>query len=150
MLPARDPDKRAGGLHLVFLASPLAVRDSLAQIMAAPPLRGLSPEARGIAELVLAEVLNNVVEHAYPAEPGPVAVTLTPVAADIHCLVVDQGLAMPSGKLPEGKLPAVGTPLESLPEGGFGWYLILSLTRDLSYVRVGGSNRLSFLLASDS
>lgn len=149
MLPAPDQDETAGGLHLIFLASPPAVRDSLAQILAAPPLRGLSPEARSTAELVLAEVLNNVVEHAYPVGPGPVAVTLTPAPAGIRCLVVDHGLAMPGGTLPTGKLPAVGTALECLPEGGFGWHLIRSLTRELTYFRTGGSNRVSFLLPQE-
>ena len=147
MLPAPDQAGTAGGLHLVFLASPLAVRNSLAQMLVAPPLRDLSPDARGTAELVLAEVLNNVVEHAYPGGSGPVAVTLVPMSAGIHCLVVDQGLAMPGGTLPEGNLPALETALETLPEGGFGWHLIRSLTRDLAYVRTGSSNRVSFLLA---
>lgn len=149
MLPAPDQDGTAGRLHLAFLASPLAVRDSLARMLAAQPLRSLSPDARGTAEIVLAEVLNNLVEHAYPDGPGPVSVTLIPVAEGIHCLVVDHGLAMPGGKLPEGKLPAVETRLERQPEGGFGWHLIRRLTRDLTYVRTGGSNRLSFLLAQD-
>lgn len=149
MLPAPDQDGTAGGLHLVFPASQLAVRESLAQMLAAPLLRDLSPDARSTAELVLAEVLNNVVEHAYPVAPGPVAVTLIPMSDGIRCLVVDHGLAMPGGTLPEGKLPALGTALENLPEGGFGWHLIRSLTLDLTYVRTGSSNRVSFLLALD-
>lgn len=150
MLPAPDQAGTAGGLHLAFLASPLAVRNSLAQMLAAPALRGLSPDARGTVELVLAEVLNNVTEHAYDGRPGPVAVTLVPVAAGIHCVVVDQGLVMPGGTLPEGNPPDLGTPLETLPEGGFGWHMIRSLTRELAYVRTGGSNRVSFLLPLDA
>jgi serine/threonine-protein kinase RsbW len=146
MLPARDSDRRAEGLHLVLQASPLAVRDSLAQMLAAPPLRDLSPDARGTAEVVLAEVLNNIAEHAYPDGPGPVVVTLTPVTAGTQCLVVDQGIAMPGARLPEGRLPSANTGLDDLPEGGFGWHLIHSLTRDLAYVRDGSCNRLRFLL----
>ncbi len=146
MQPARESDKGAEGLHLVLQASPLAVRDSLLQMLAAPPLSDLSPDARGTAEVVLAEVLNNIAEHAYPAGPGPVAVALTPVAAGTHCLVIDQGAAMPGDRLPEGRLPIADSGLEDLPEGGFGWHLIHSLTRDLAYVRAGGCNRLSFLL----
>lgn len=149
MQPARDPDGRVDGVHLVFLASPVLVRDSLAQMLAGPPLRDLSPDARGTAQLVLAEVLNNVAEHAYAERPGPVAVTLTPVAAGTLCLVVDHGFGMPGGHLPEGKPPAVDTALEDLPEGGFGWHLIRSLTRDLTYARTGQGNRLSFLLPHD-
>ncbi len=150
MLPARDPDRRGDGLHLVFMASPPAVRDSLAQMLAAQPLRDLSPDGRGTAELVLAEVLNNIAEHSYPVAPGPVSVTLTPVDGGTQCLVVDQGVPMPGGHLPEGHLPSADTALEDLPEGGFGWHLIYSLTQDMAYVRIHGSNRLSFLLPRDS
>lgn len=150
MQPAPDPKRHADSLHLVFLASPTAVRDSLAQMLASPPLSDLSPDARGTAELVLAEVLNNVAEHAYRAGPGPVAVTLKAVAAGVQCLVVDQGAAMPDGTLPEGRLPSADVALDDLPEGGFGWHLIRGLTSDLTYVRTGGSNRLGFLLGADS
>jgi serine/threonine-protein kinase RsbW len=149
MQPARDPQARSDGLHLVFPASQVAVRHSLARLMSEPPLRDLSPDRRGTAELVLAEVLNNVAEHAYADGAGPVAVTLTPVAAGICCQVVDQGAAMPAGRLPDGILPATDTALADLPEGGFGWHLIRSLTRDLSYARSDGCNRLSFLLPHD-
>jgi serine/threonine-protein kinase RsbW len=153
MQPARDPHGGTGrgaeGFHLVFLASPAAIRDTLARMLAGPPLRDLPPDARGTAELVLAEVLNNVAEHAYAEGPGPVAVTLTAGPTGIGCLIVDQGSAMPGGRLPEGVLPRADTALADLPEGGFGWHLIHSLTRDLAYVRTGGCNRLSFLLPQD-
>lgn len=150
MLPARDPHGWAKGIHLVFQASPVAVRDSLSQMLAMRPLLDLSPDARGTAELVLAEVLNNVAEHAYVDGTGPVEVTLTPVAAGLCCLVVDQGSAMPGDQLPDGTLPEVDSTLEGLPEGGFGWHLIRTLTRDLAYRRSDGRNRLSFVLPRDS
>lgn len=146
MQPARDVQPPPGGLHLTFMASPFAVRDSLAHMLAAPPLCDLPPDARGMAELVLAEVLNNVAEHAYSDAPGPVSVTLAAVAGGTQCLVVDEGAAMPGGQVPLGHLPNATTGMQELPEGGFGWHLIHSLTRDLSYVRIGSCNRLSFLL----
>ena len=142
-----EPDSLASGLHLVLTADPISVRQGLARMLALPPLAGLPLEDRGTAELVLAEVLNNVAEHAYAGSAGVVAVTLAPVPAGISCLIVDQGVAMPEGQLPEGKLPGgPDTAFEDLPEGGFGWYLIRTLTQDLSYVRTGDSNRLSFTL----
>jgi len=149
MQPARDVQFPAGGLHLTFTASPFDVRDSLAQMLATPPLCDLPASMRGMAELVLAEVLNNVAEHAYPAGPGPVTVTLTPVAGGTQCLIVDQGLAMPGGRVPVGDLPSATTDVGDLPEGGFGWHLIHSLTRDLTYQRTGACNRLSFLLPNE-
>ena len=103
------------------------------------PVCDLPPEQKHTVELVLAEVLNNIAEHAYADAPGHVAVTVVLVADGIACEVVDEGAAMPGGALPEGNLPE-----EHLPEGGFGWHLIRSLTRDVAYRRQRGTNRLTF------
>ena len=132
---------------MAFLATPIAVRDSLAQMLALPPLCALGEDGRGTAELVLAEVLNNVAEHAYGEATGPVTVCLARTDGGVRCVIVDQGQAMPGGILPEGRLPpAAEVPLDDLPEGGFGWFLIRSLTQDLRYSRVDGCNRLHFVL----
>ena len=146
MQPAPETDSR-NHLHLEFQADPASVREALARLMSVPPLSNLSDAGRGAAELVLAEVLNNVAEHAYPDRPGPVAVTLRQGRHGVSCLIVDQGAAMPRGTPPEGRLPDMaGLALDDLPEGGFGWHLIRSLTQDLRYSRTGGCNRLCFLL----
>jgi serine/threonine-protein kinase RsbW len=142
-----DPDIRSNRLHLVLAANPVSVREGLMRMLAVPPLAGLPPQDRGTVELVLAEVLNNVAEHAYAGGAGTVAVTLAPVPAGISCLIVDHGAAMPEGSLPEGNLPDVpGAALADLPEGGFGWHLIRTLTQDLAYVRTGGVNQLGFTI----
>jgi serine/threonine-protein kinase RsbW len=52
---------------------------------------------------------------------------------------------MPKETLPEGRLIARAD-VSNLPEGGFGWFLIRALSRDLDYRRVGGRNLLSFRL----
>ena len=136
-----------GGAHLVLASDPLAVRDALRALIAAQPLRDLSPSGRGTAELALAEALNNIVEHAYAATPGLIEVTLAPCPTGIACRIEDAGSAMPGGHLPAGRLPdCIGVPTDDLPEGGFGWSLIRSLTVDLRYERAGGRNRLTFTL----
>jgi serine/threonine-protein kinase RsbW len=145
MPPAPDPAPEAGmggqTFQLVIAADPLAVRDGLARLTAAPPFASLPVNHRATAELVLAEVLNNVAEHAYPSDGGTVSVSLRLTAAGLSCLVTDTGQPMPGGTLPKGILPRV-----ELPEGGFGWHLIRSLTQNLHYARSGGQNRLSFLI----
>lgn len=152
MLPARDQTQRTEELHLVFLASPATIRENLGHLMQARPLSDLSDDSRASAELVLAEVLNNIAEHAYTDGRGPVSLSLVRAGNGIACLVVDQGAAMPGGTLPGGAMPDASLPLspdlalEDLPEGGFGWHLIRSLTQDLAYRRTGGCNRLSFTL----
>jgi serine/threonine-protein kinase RsbW len=76
-----------------------------------------------------------------------VAVTLSRQPHGLACLIVDSGVSLPDGVIPAGLLPGMAdVALEDLPEGGFGWYLIRSLTRDLAYTRDQGVNRLSFIL----
>ena len=119
MQPARDQTHRTEELHLVFLACPVSIRENLAHLMQARPLSDLSDDSRGSAELVLAEVLNNVAEHAYPEGQGPVSISLVRAAAGISCLIVDQGAPMPGGALPVGQPPpAQDAALEDMPEGG--------------------------------
>lgn len=144
MPPAPDPRSI---MQLTIPADPTAVRDGLIRLVAAPPLSELDPDHRGTAELVLAEVLNNVAEHAYAGGPGDVSVTLQRDPQGLHCLVVDSGVPMPDGNPPVGRLPGgPDTALEDLPEGGFGWHLIRSLTLELLYARQDGQNRLSFVV----
>ena len=44
---------------------------------------------------------------------------------------------MPNGQPPFGFAPDVTVALDDLPEGGFGWFLIKDLARDVSYERQG-------------
>lgn len=147
MQPAPEPERRGEDLHLAFTAGPALVRGHLARMLALAPLSGLSDERRGVAEMVLAEVLNNVAEHAYADQPGPVSVRISQTAQGLGFLIVDRGRPMPGGRLPDGRLPGgPTTALEDLPEGGFGWHLIRSLTTDLGYARRDGCNHLQFTL----
>jgi serine/threonine-protein kinase RsbW len=141
MQPAHDPFTRADTHDLVIRAEPSSVRAALRRITTAVPVCNLSGDQRGTVELVLAEVLNNVAEHAYADAAGHVAVTVALIPDGLACEVMDEGAAMPDGQPPEGRLPE-----GDLPEGGFGWHLIRSLTCDLAYRRQRGSNRLSFVI----
>ena len=141
MLPAHDPFTRPDTHDLVIRAEPSSVRAALQTITAAQPVCDLTDDQRGTVEIVLAEVLNNVAEHAYAYAAGPVAVTVALIPGGLACDVMDEGAPMPGGQLPEGRLPD-----GDLPEGGFGWHLIRSLTQDLSYRRQRGTNRLGFVI----
>jgi len=149
MPQAPELEVRPDGLHLAITADPVSIRDGLARMLAVPPLALMKPDARSMAELVLAEVLNNVAEHAYAERTGTVEITLVKVAGGLSCLIVDHGVAMPGGALPKGSLPGKRSTLpEDLPEGGFGWHLIRKLTRSLDYSRIGNENRLNFTLST--
>jgi serine/threonine-protein kinase RsbW len=125
-----------------------AVRQGLAQMFCRPVLARLTPESRGALEIVLAEVLNNIAEHAYARFPGQIEVLVTAHESFLFIRTQDHGLAMPNQELPGGKLSAA-TEIQDLPEGGFGWFLIRSLTQDLTYLRQDDANILSFCMDVD-
>ena len=140
------PKRQAEGLAtavLIFDGDVVSVRGGLSELFAFPSLARLSEDSRGTVEIVLAEVLNNIAEHAYARFPGKIEVWVTAHDSLLLVRVADSGLPMPGGELPGGKLSGA-TEIQDLPEGGFGWFLIRSLTRELTYLREGGHNRLSF------
>lgn len=132
-------------MHLVIASDLLAVRTALENVLASPPMRDMNDDARGTAEIVLAEVLNNIVEHAYADAKGEIQVSLHPKPDGVFVAVSDQGRALPNEALPQGNPPQSDSDL-GLPEGGFGWFLIRSLVQSLSYQRKGANNHLTFLL----
>lgn len=132
-------------MQITIESDPIAVRNSLATLLACPILRSLDDTTRDTAEIVLAEVFNNIVEHAYANNSGEINVTLHQQSEGIYVVVCDSGHPLPLGELPLGALPSIDLSKE-LPEGGFGWFLIRSLVQRLSYKRNDTCNQVSFLL----
>lgn len=133
--------------QVTILADFLSVRDGLQHLFRQVPLVDVSEEQRGLSEIVLAEVLNNIVEHAYRGISGQIQISVARNAGVLDICIVDRGEPMPDLKLPSGELrPSLD--VQDLPEGGFGWPLIHSLTQDLHYQRVQGQNILQFRMAS--
>lgn len=135
----------SGAARFALRSDPLALRDGLQRIMASGPVAALAPADQANAELLLAEVLNNIGEHAYAGGSGPIRLWLAQVGGDLTIRVEDEGGPMPAGSPPAGGPP---DPLD-LPEGGFGWFLIRQLSADLHYERQGGQNRLTLRLAAE-
>jgi serine/threonine-protein kinase RsbW len=146
----RDNDRPRQGLTLVFAGDPHSVRRALRRAMTAFRAMSIPEEHSGVAEIVLAEVLNNIVEHAYADHGrGVVELSVRPIAGALSFTIRDDGLPLTDGTLPAGRLPDLSVPLDELPEGGFGWLMIHDLTRDLNYRRIGNRNELTFLLDLD-
>lgn len=103
-------------------------------------------EIGDVAQIILGEVLNNIVEHAYQFEAGhPVELILAFGDAALDVRVTDHGITMPEGSPPNGGMPALDADgRDALPEGGFGWAMIHALTTGLSYSRDGDCNLLAF------
>ncbi len=127
-----------------FPADPLSVRTALRAALARF-LRQVSPEEAGTLELVLAEVLNNIVEHGYAdSNFGTISLSIVRDRKGLSCSVSDDGVALPDTCLHSGS--NTGPSPDHLPEGGFGWFLIRDLAEDLGYHREKGRNLLAFRL----
>ena len=147
---AAPPATAAGGVlsRTAFRATYENVRLAIETAMSTLDPLGLTSEERGSVEIVLAEALNNVVEHAYsPGDPGEIKLVLRHGRAGLLIEIRDTGKPMPNGKTPLGLHPADVKPRDPLPEGGYGWFLIRELARDLVYDRENGENFLIFRMA---
>ncbi len=107
---------------------------------------GISAENIGSISIVLAEALNNVVEHAFAdGQEGEITLVIRARNKSLMFEVRDGGRPMPQGRAPSGTNPADGhDQLATMPEGGFGWFLIRELVQDLIYDRKDGENLLLF------
>lgn len=128
--------------------TPVGVRDGLADAITALRALNLSGEEYGSIELVFAEMMNNIVEHAYADTPdGIIQLAIQPKELGLFCTLSDDGHPMPDGAAPAGHFAPVDCEIGDLPEGGFGWFLIRDLARDLEYTRKGDKNILTFRIA---
>ena len=144
------PATAAGGVlsRTAFRATFQNVRLAIETALRTLEPLGLSEEERSGIELVLAEALNNVVEHAYDnSNPAEIKLVLRHGRAGLLVEIRDSGKPMPNGRTPVGEHPSAGMTNGELPEGGFGWFLIRELARDLIYDRENGENFLIFRMA---
>lgn len=146
------PGKRFGKVRsdgdtveIIIPADAVSVRQALRTMFDTLLLRTLPDDQRGTAELVLAEALNNIVEHAYGRHDGQISISLNLRPGDLTCRIEDTGKPMPGDHLPGGDLHLYDE-TGAVAEGGFGWHLIRALSRDLDYRRLGERNLLSFRL----
>ncbi|SMR82291.1 serine/threonine-protein kinase RsbW [Aliiroseovarius halocynthiae] len=134
-------------LHLKFPSDNLSVRQALQQVLG---LR-LSLDEKSVVEIVLAEVLNNIVEHAYQERPtGRIDLTIERHTAGLDFLVKDEGLPLPKDLPHTQVMHDLNCAKDDLPEGGFGWLLVRELTENLHYEWREGQNILTFRIAADT
>ncbi len=128
-------------LRMAFPADAEAVRQALLRLRGELPGLGLDASEIGTAEIVVAELLNNIVEHAYaPGADGGIELDCERRKSRLVCTISDDGRPMPGERLPEKGLAALDVGRQDLPEGGFGWFLIRELVEELSYSRQDGKN----------
>jgi serine/threonine-protein kinase RsbW len=103
-------------------------------------------------ELVLAEALNNVVEHAYLyAEDGEIDILVRLRQDKLDVTITDKGCKF-DGPPPLKDKDVENMGFEELPEGGFGWNLIRTLTDNVEFEHKDKQNRLTLTrnLVSDT
>lgn len=99
------------------------------------------------AHVVVAEVINNIAEHSYQGKSGgPIQLSIDMSDNKIAVEALDFGMPMPQLAVPCGQRPNHAVPMASLPEGGFGWYLIHTLAPKPRYIRRGHTNILRFVV----
>ncbi|MGR3616967.1 MAG: ATP-binding protein [Paracoccaceae bacterium] len=127
-----------------FVATEDKTREGLSDIMAALKKADLTAEKQGDVEISVAEAVNNVVEHAYAGlPPAMVQVSGQWNRDQLSVEILDSGHRFVAGRVPVAQQAAVDVPLDDLPEGGFGWFLIHQLTSSVSYTHKDGNNVLT-------
>ncbi|NIZ12959.1 ATP-binding protein [Phaeobacter sp. HF9A] len=127
-----------------FRATELDARRGIVSVVERLKEMGIPNTRVDEVQIALAEAVNNVVEHAYAeTTTGDVLIRCNLFPDRLWVEIRDAGAPFPDAKLPEGKAVDVDTPLENLPEGGFGWLLIRELANDVQYQRNLDNNQLS-------
>jgi len=94
--------------------------------------------------IILAEVLSNIARHGFSDHSGRIDLEIRLGKNELFCRVSDTGRPFdPSQFGHTSPEPA------RLREGGYGWFLIRSLARALTYQRVGDTNCLTFWVPVD-
>ena len=154
-LPSKELSNTASGatdvqtFDVSVISGEMAVRRALEQVFARLDTQALDAEERATVELVLAEAMNNIVEHAYPAHTlqGPIRIQCVHKGNGLHFKITDTGKPMPDGQMPLGLPQSNDVDAFDLPEGGYGWFLIKDLAKDIRYNRVDQQNQLDLRIA---
>ena len=98
-----------------------------------------------LTQLALEEILSNIIRHGGTSGPGTsIAIELRANGGGVDLHVVDQARPFDPRTAPE---PDLHAPLERRTAGGLGIPLLRSLTSDMRYERIGGSNHLRVHIA---
>jgi len=145
LLTGSDPQH---SFRLQAKGTPETVRVILSDLRARVQALGISEDQCGTIEIAMAEALNNIIEHAYAPEcEGPLRLDVSLGDTQLQIETRDIGHPLPGLDLPVNAFPDASGPLDSLPEGGFGWFLIRELTNKVEYTRKENKNHLTLVFA---
>lgn len=125
-----------------------STRDIIIEVKSLIDQDRVSPDDVMQLEIALAEVFNNIVEHAYAdRDDGRIEITIEMLPPGMHFTIVDTGAEMPQGRLPVGHSANPDLSAHEQAEGGYGLHLIRLIAKKLRYNRVGDENQLTFRIA---
>lgn len=132
-------------LNVRIPATEGAVTSALTDLQGTLVRLQIADDTMADVQLAMAEILNNIVEHSVAGiADAIIAIDIVRTATGIFVETEDRGRPLPPSLLASAELPMIGPDIDSLPEGGFGWFIIHSLAQDMVYEREAGMNRLSF------
>lgn len=106
-----------------------------------------STDRREDVMIVMAEAVNNVVEHAFlGAEIDEIRLSVLVADKKVVVELRDKGGPIPAELFHRREMPDLQVETQDLPEGGFGWPILQSLSEDINYARIQGENRLRLTL----
>lgn len=126
-------------LHGTCRGRLLDVRKAMQRVERFMLAQDVAPETWDDLNLVMSEAMTNIARHAYPDQEGSIGFHLHLDQTAVRCCLVDSGIAFD----PSSTGRAAPEP-SAFPEGGYGWFLVRSLTDTLSYNRKDGVNTLRF------
>lgn len=131
------------GFNQSYVALPCKVPVAVTQLQEWLMLSGVKYAKTEDIPLLFAEVLNNIVEHAYQdSHDGEFAIDATLNGPMMIAKVHDWG--PPANLHFTGQMPDVdNVDLDDLPEGGFGLALITALADQVAYTRANGRNTIT-------
>lgn len=131
--------------QISFPATFLDVRNALEKVRGQMARNACPEDCLNSVEIVLAEAMNNIVEHAYPTgTTGKIGLSVWQGDLGLDCAIFDEGRPVPERIYNGARAPAVDADTMDLPEGGFGLFMILELAEGVKYSRRGSENCLAF------
>jgi len=102
---------------------------------------GVPPDRVRRTRLVVEELIVNIIQHAFEAETEhTIVLTLRTEPGRVVVTTDDDGKPFDPREAPP---PPLGRPIEEQSVGGYGVYLVKSMTKSLEYKRAGGKNRVN-------
>lgn len=126
-------------LYVTCSGTVLDVRSAMLRIERFLRVSGIDEDVTQDLNLALTEAMTNIARHGYPGGSGPISIRLFLSDHGVQCRLTDRGISFDPRDLGHA-LPD----LEMCPEGGYGWFLIRSLSQNLCYSRENDLNILSF------